>query len=579
MYKEMFNEWLKNVTNTEKKELLSIQDNENEIKERFSLDLAFGTAGMRGIIGLGTFRMNQYNVKRATEGLARYIVENGKDACERGVVIAYDTRLYSREFALNVASVLAAFKINSYIYDDVRTVPNCSFAIRELNAFAGVMITASHNPKEYNGYKVYGQDGAQMSPEATKVVVGYINKVKSYFNVPSDETGLEKYKAGLNNIKLSKYVTVIGKDIDEKYYAVLDKLLLSKDLIAKRGKDIKLVYTPIHGAGFVPVTTMFDRLGICANVVEEQKYPDNQFSTVKMPNPENADALSMGIALAKKVDAEVVLGTDPDCDRMGVAVKNDKGEFELLSGNQIGVLILDYLIARKAELGILPKNGAVIKTIVTTTLADRLAKKRGLTVFNVLTGFKFIGELMTEWADTKEYEYVYGFEESYGSLVGTHARDKDAVIACLIFAELVLYLEDKGKTVIERLEEIYAEFGYYSENNISIEYKGLAGMDTMKKVMENLRNLRIDNIGNAKVIKVSDYIKGTTIYNDGRVEKILLPKTDAIYLGLEDEQFICIRPSGTEPKLKVYVLIFDKDKESSKKKAAYLMDEVKKILS
>ncbi len=578
MYKKIYKEWLNNVNEVEREELLSIKDNDDEIKERFSLELAFGTAGMRGTIGMGTYKMNQYTVKRATEGLARYIIENGKEAMERGVLISYDTRLYSMEFALDVANVLSAFGIKSYIYDSFRPVPMCSFAIRCLKTFAGVMITASHNPKEYNGYKVYGEDGAQMSPEATAVVVGYIKKVKSYFNVPSDNVSIEEYKNAKDGQKLNENITVIGESVDEKYYEILENLMLSKDIIKKRGKDIKLVYTPIHGSGYVPVTTMFNRLGISAHIVEEQKNPDTNFSTVSMPNPEKEDALLLGMALGDKVNADVVLGTDPDCDRMGVAIRNKEGKFELLTGNQIGVLILDYLLTRKEELKILPSNGAVIKTIVTSTLADRMAKKKGMTVFNVLTGFKFIGELMTEWAKTKEYEYIFGFEESYGSLVGTHARDKDAVIACLIFAELVLYLEEKGLTVFDRLEQIFEDFGYYTEKNISIEYKGLKGMDEMKDVMAKLRKQDISFVGTEKVLKVADYKTRKVKFADGSVEDITLPESDVIYLGLSNEQFVCIRPSGTEPKLKIYVLVFDKDKNLSQSKAEYVLAEAKKLL-
>ncbi|HHX49708.1 MAG TPA: phospho-sugar mutase [Clostridiales bacterium] len=578
MYKKIYKEWLNNVNEVEREELLSIKDNDDEIKERFSLELAFGTAGMRGTIGMGTYKMNQYTVKRATEGLARYIIENGKEAMERGVLISYDTRLYSMEFALDVANVLSAFGIKSYIYDSFRPVPMCSFAIRCLKTFAGVMITASHNPKEYNGYKVYGEDGAQMSPEATAVVVGYIKKVKSYFNVPSDNVSIEEYKNAKDGQKLNENITVIGESVDEKYYEILENLMLSKDIIKKRGKDIKLVYTPIHGSGYVPVTTMFNRLGISAHIVEEQKNPDTNFSTVSMPNPEKEDALLLGMALGDKVNADVVLGTDPDCDRMGVAIRNKEGKFELLTGNQIGVLILDYLLTRKEELKILPSNGAVIKTIVTSTIADRMAKKKGMTVFNVLTGFKFIGELMTEWAKTKEYEYIFGFEESYGSLVGTHARDKDAVIACLIFAELVLYLEEKGLTVFDRLEQIFEDFGYYTEKNISIEYKGLKGMDEMKDVMAKLRKQDISFVGTEKVLKVADYKTRKVKFADGSVEDITLPESDVIYLGLSNEQFVCIRPSGTEPKLKIYVLVFDKDKNLSQSKAEYVLAEAKKLL-
>ena len=578
MYKETFLNWYNGVTEEERRELDLIKNDEQEIKERFALDLAFGTAGMRGEVGLGTYRMNAYTVKRATEGVAKYLISLGKEAMERGVVIAYDTRRFSREFALNVSEVLTAYNIKGYLFEDVRPVPMCSYAVRALGAEVGIMITASHNPKEYNGYKVYGPDGAQMSPEATKKVVKFIEEITDPFSVKYTPISMDKFPKGVENVALSETVTIIGKSVDQGYFDSLDKLSLSPEIVKERGADIKLVYTPIHGAGYYPVTTMFKRKGINATVVEEQANPDTEFSTVRVPNPENADTLSMGIALGNKIGADVVLGTDPDSDRLGVAVRDDKGEFVLLSGNQIGILLLDYILSKKIEDGTLPKNGAVVKTIVTSTLADRLATKRGATVFNVLTGFKFIGEKIKEWEQSGDYTYLFGFEESYGSLIGTHARDKDAVIASVTFAEMLMYLESKGSGVYQRLQEIFAEFGYYSEANTSITYKGLSGMSDMKKVMDNLRAKTITAIDDEKVLAVSDYLKGETVNADGSKAKITLPKSDVVYITLNDGQFICIRPSGTEPKLKIYVLVFDADNDSAKVKSDRLMNATKKLL-
>ena len=578
MYKETFLNWYNGVTEEERRELDLIKNDEQEIKERFALDLAFGTAGMRGEVGLGTYRMNAYTVKRATEGVAKYLISLGKEAMERGVVIAYDTRRFSREFALNVSEVLTAYNIKGYLFEDVRPVPMCSYAVRTLGAEVGIMITASHNPKEYNGYKVYGPDGAQMSPEATKKVVKFIEEITDPFSVKYTPISMDKFPKGVENVALSETVTIIGKSVDQGYFDSLDKLSLSPEIVKERGADIKLVYTPIHGAGYYPVTTMFKRKGINATVVEEQANPDTEFSTVRVPNPENADTLSMGIALGNKIGADVVLGTDPDSDRLGVAVRDDKGEFVLLSGNQIGILLLDYILSKKIEDGTLPKNGAVVKTIVTSTLADRLATKRGATVFNVLTGFKFIGEKIKEWEQSGDYTYLFGFEESYGSLIGTHARDKDAVIASVTFAEMLMYLESKGSGVYQRLQEIFAEFGYYSEANTSITYKGLSGMSDMKKVMDNLRAKTITAIDDEKVLAVSDYLKGETVNADGSKAKITLPKSDVVYITLNDGQFICIRPSGTEPKLKIYVLVFDADNDSAKAKSDRLMNATKKLL-
>lgn len=578
MYKETFLNWYNGVTEEERRELDLIKNDEQEIKERFALDLAFGTAGMRGEVGLGTYRMNAYTVKRATEGVAKYLISLGKEAMERGVVIAYDTRRFSREFALNVSEVLTAYNIKGYLFEDVRPVPMCSYAVRALGAEVGIMITASHNPKEYNGYKVYGPDGAQMSPEATKKVVKFIEEITDPFSVKYTPISMDKFPKGVENVALSETVTIIGKSVDQGYFDSLDRLSLSPEIVKERGADIKLVYTPIHGAGYYPVTTMFKRKGINATVVEEQANPDTEFSTVRVPNPENADTLSMGIALGNKIGADVVLGTDPDSDRLGVAVRDDKGEFVLLSGNQIGILLLDYILSKKIEDGTLPKNGAVVKTIVTSTLADRLATKRGATVFNVLTGFKFIGEKIKEWEQSGDYTYLFGFEESYGSLIGTHARDKDAVIASVTFAEMLMYLESKGSGVYQRLQEIFAEFGYYSEANTSITYKGLSGMSDMKKVMDNLRAKTITAIDDEKVLAVSDYLKGETVNADGSKAKITLPKSDVVYITLNDGQFICIRPSGTEPKLKIYVLVFDADNDSAKAKSDRLMNATKKLL-
>ncbi len=578
MYKKTFDHWYESVTDVERAELECIKDNDNEIKERFSLNLAFGTAGMRGEVGLGTFRMNVYTVRRATEGVAKYIISLGKEAMERGVVIAYDTRRFSREFALAVAEVLTYYKVKGYLFEDVRPVPMCSYSVRALGAEVGVMITASHNPKEYNGYKVYGPDGAQMSPESTKKVVAFIEDVVDPFEVKYTPIPMDKFPKGVENVALSDYVTIVGKSVDEGYFEALSKLSLSPSIVKERGKDIKLVYTPIHGAGYYPVTTMFNRMGINATVVSEQASPDTEFSTVRVPNPENADTLSMGVALGNKIGADVVLGTDPDSDRLGVAVRDDKGEFVLLSGNQIGVLLLDYILTRKIEEGTMPLNGAVVKTIVTSTLADRLATKRGATVFNVLTGFKFIGEKIKEWEESGKYTYLFGFEESYGSLIGTHARDKDAVIASLFFAEMLMYLESKGSGVYNRLQEIFKEFGYYSEANTSVAYKGLSGMSDMKKVMDSLRTKTIASLGNEKVLAVSDYLKGERVTTGGQIEKITLPKSDVVYLELEEGQFVCIRPSGTEPKLKIYVLVFEDSQEKATTKSAYLMAETKKLL-
>jgi phosphoglucomutase len=575
--KEMFDIWYKNVPLNLRKELDDIKDDENEIKERFAIPLAFGTAGMRGEVGLGTFRMNDYTVARATKGLALFIQSLGSEARNRGVVISYDTRRCSLEFAIKVAKVLSFAKVKSYLFDTVHPVPMCSFAIRSLNAIAGVMITASHNAKEYNGYKVYGDDGAQMSPEDTAVVVEYINDLDNYFTIEEDKILIPDIE-GMDNVEINDNITVIGKTIDELYYAELAKLSLSPKEVAKYGKDIKLVYTPIHGTGYVPVTTVLKRMGINVTCVKEQVMPDTEFHTVPVPNPENPSTLKMGIDLGNRIGADVVIGTDPDCDRMGLAVRDNTGNFRLLNGNQIGALLMDYILTRLTEEGNLPSNAAVVKTIVTTTLADRIAKSYGVKVFDVLTGFKFIGEKIKEWEASNEYTFVFGYEESYGYLRGTHARDKDAVVASMLTAEMVCYYESKGKGLYQRLLELFQKFGFYREEVTSIAYKGVTAMEEMAKAMEKMRVKTIKSLAGYPVEYMADYIERTTTYSDGRVEKITLPQTDAIKYGLKDEQFVCIRPSGTEPKLKVYVLCYSASEMDAKEKAGDLLAAIKSQL-
>ena len=576
--KEMFDIWYNNVTDAEKAELEKIKDNPEEIKDRFAAPLAFGTAGMRGTVDLGTFRMNSYTVARATYGLARFINSLPKDAAQRGVVISYDTRRFSLEFAKKVACVLSACKINSFLFENVHPVPMCSYAIRYKHAIAGVMITASHNPKEYNGYKVYGEDGAQMSPEDTAEVVKYIESVTDYFSVKADDVPFPESLRGLDEVKLNEYVTVIGKTVDESYFNEITKLSLSPEAVKKYGKDLKLVYTPIHGSGYLPVTTILSRLGINVTCVEEQTKYDTEFSTVPIPNPENPAALEMGIALGNKIGADVVIGTDPDCDRMGLAIRDFDGKFRLLNGNQIGALLLDYIITRLEETGAMPKNPAVVKTIVTTTLADRIAKAHNVTVFNVLTGFKFIGEKIKEWEKSGEYTYIFGYEESYGYLRGTHARDKDAVVASMLTAEMVCYYTSIGKGLYQRLMEIFEQYGYYREAVTSIAYKGVDAMRDMAAAMSRMRAKTITEIAGEPVLSVSDYLSGKNTFADGGVADIDLPKTDAIKYCLKDEQFVCIRPSGTEPKLKVYVLCYSDNAEKAALKAENLLDGIKKEL-
>ena len=576
--KESFDSWYAHVTDEERKELESVKNDPEEIKDRFGAPLAFGTAGMRGVVGMGTFRMNNYTVARATAGLAEFICSLGENAKKSGVVISYDTRRFSLEFAKKVACVLSAYKIRSFIFEDVHPVPMCSYAIRHLGTIAGVMITASHNPKEYNGYKVYGADGAQMSPEDTAVVVSYINKITDYFSVKEDAVPFPESIKSLDNFAVNDYVTVIGKSVDENYFNEIEKLSLSAEAVKQYGKELKLVYTPIHGSGYKPVTTILSKLGINVTCVKEQTEPDTEFSTVPIPNPENPAALEMGIALGNKIGADVVIGTDPDCDRMGLAVRDFSGNFRLLNGNQIGALLLDYIITRLKETNSMPKNPAIVKTIVTTTLADRIAKANGVTVFNVLTGFKFIGEKIKEWEKSGEYTFLFGYEESYGYLRGTHARDKDAVVASMLTAEMVCYYVSKGTGLFKRLTELFDRYGYYREAVTSVAYKGIDAMRDMGKTMAALRKKTITEIAGEKVLFTSDYLSGKNTYPSGETTETGLPVTDAIKYNLDDGQFVCIRPSGTEPKLKVYVLCYSDSEEKAAAKAESLLNGIKSEL-
>lgn len=578
-YNQTYSQWLQSdeLTKEEKARLTSLS--EDEKKEMFFCPLQFGTAGMRGVLDLGTNRMNVFTVKRATQGLARYVKTLGKEAMNRGVVISYDTRRYSSEFAIRVAKVLAHSGINAYLFNAVHPVPMCSFAIRHLGAIAGVMITASHNPKIYNGYKVYGEDGAQMSPESTDKVVEFIDKTP-YFGIKEAQVDLTADNIkGLDNVKVHPHITVIGDSVDNAYFDTISKLSLSPEAVEKFGKNVKIVYTPVHGSGYVPVTRILSRMGITVNVVKEQAWPDTEFSTVRVPNPEEADTLRLGVELADKIGSDIVIGTDPDADRMGIAIRNDDGKFVLLNGNQIGVLLANYIFLRKKETSTMPSNGALVKTIVTTELARALATSYGVTTFDVLTGFKFIGEKIKEWEQSGEYTYLFGFEESYGSLVGTHARDKDAVVASMMFAEMVCYFDSVGKRVYDVLQGIYNQFGYYVEKARSIAFGGLDGMQKMADIMTQIRSSSFTEIAGTKVLAQSDFVTRKKTYADGKIEDIELPKTNAFKLHLENGDWICVRPSGTEPKLKFYVATSTPTESASEKKAesylAYMENLVK----
>ena len=564
MQKVLCNNWIGSdkLTDSEISELKNLTD--AEIEYRFGKDLEFGTAGMRGLIGLGTNMMNVHTVKRATQGLSSYILSLGEDAKKKGVVISYDSRRYSYEFAYSAALVLVSNGIKTYLFDSVHPVPMLSFAVRQLKTFAGIMITASHNPKEYNGYKVYGEDGAQMSPEATAKVVEFIDLIKSPL---SDKIICDEKKADR--------ICKVGKALDKKYYKSILKLSLSKKAVKKVGKSIKLVYTPVHGSGFVPVTTVLKKMGISATLVPEQTNYDTEFSTVQVPNPEYKETLMLGIKMADVRQADVVFGTDPDCDRLGVAIRDSDGKFVVLSGNQTGILLMDYILTRLNDSKKLNDKGFVVKSFVTTSMAKLIADDFGVELMEVPVGFKFIGEKIKELDDTGERNFIFGFEESCGYLRGTHCRDKDAVVASMLFAEMVCYYNYINVKVWDRLQELYAKYGYVFDTTVSTQFEGLNAMKDMNAVVDKLKTMELTEVGGVKIQAVRDYSKGTKKIVGGETQDLNSPKVNAVYYELSGGGFICIRPSGTEPKLKVYYSL----RVDNEKKAQMLFKKVKKDFS
>lgn len=559
-YKVNYDNWLSSpYLNAEGlNELRSIGNDDKAIEYAFGAELEFGTAGMRGIIGYGTNKMNIYTVRRATQGLAELIKSKGYSAMKKGVAISYDTRNKSELFARTAAGVLLYNDIKVYIYPEPRPVPMLSYAVRKFNCAAGIMITASHNPKEYNGYKVYGADGAQMSPEDTTETVKYISAITDYFSIK--EVEVKEIKKSGSPASL----VVIDKRMQKSYYDELVKLTLSKKAVKEVGKKIKIVYTPVHGSGYVPVTTILKRLKIRVSVVEEQVAPDPNFSTVEVPNPEFKETLKMGIALADKIKADVVFGTDPDCDRLGVAIRNDEGEFLALTGNQTGVLLLDYILLRLKAENKLPANGVVIKSFVSTGMAQLVCANYGVELVETPVGFKFIGEKIKQYEADGSHSFIFGFEESCGYLRGTHARDKDAVVASMLFAEMVCYYQSVGKSVYGRLKELYEKYGFVADVTDSIKYSGLNAMAEMNAAVGKLREKTVTSVGIYTVSGVRDYLTGVRT-SDGQTQKMSISGVNCLYYELLSGGFICLRPSGTEPKLKIYYSVKAKDKAHADK--------------
>ena len=552
-----YEQWLRDFAQDEDtvKDLQAIAGDEKEIEDRFYTELSFGTAGMRGVLGAGMNRMNRYNVRRATKGLAKYLLQN-PDEARRGVVIAYDSRRCSAEFARDTALVLCQEGVPAYLFDALRPVPVLSYAVRHLHAIAGVVITASHNPPQYNGYKVYGEDGAQLGPEAADGVTGFIRATAYTDCALMDE---EEAKAkGLLHI-------IGNKEVDDDYIAQVKTLCIQPELMAKEGANLSIVYTPLHGSGNVPVRRILKEIGITnVAVVKEQELPDPNFSTIKVPNPEDPGAFTLAIKLANEVGANVIFATDPDCDRLGVAVRDKNGDFQLLTGNQIGCVLLHYILSTKQKNGTLPANGAAVKSIVSTSLANRICESYGVTMFETLTGFKFIGEKIQQFQDTGDYTFLFGFEESYGFLSSTFVRDKDGVNASLLISEVAAACKAEGITLYDRVQEIFAKYGYFVEKVVSKTLPGKDGLTRMKEIMKELRANPPKEIGGMKVTAVRDYLKGVRVA-EGKEEPTGLPASDVLYFELEGGCWVCVRPSGTEPKIKLYVNSNAKDKEEAQR--------------
>ena len=571
-YRENYKHWLEDdyFDEATKEELRGIASDEKEIEERFYTELEFGTAGLRGVIGTGTNRMNVYTVRKATQGLANYILKVGGE--KRGVAIAYDSRHMSPEFADVSALCLAANGIKAYVFESLRPTPELSYAVRKLGAIAGINITASHNPPEYNGYKVYWEDGAQITPPHDTGIMDEVKAVKDY----SDTKTMDKDAA----IAAGLYQT-IGADIDDPYIAELKKLVIHQDAIDAVGGELKIVYTPLHGTGNIPVRRVLKELGFAnVYVVPEQELPNGDFPTVSYPNPEAAEAFELGLALAKKVDADLILATDPDADRLGVYVKDAKtGEYHSLTGNMSGCLIGDYIIGQKKELTGLPADGAFVKSIVSTNMADAIAKYYGIELIEVLTGFKFIGQKILEFETTGKGTYLFGMEESYGCLPGTYARDKDAVAASMMLCEAAAYYKTKNMTLWDAMIQMYERYGYYKDEVTSITLKGMEGLEKIQEIMNNLRANAPKEIGGYQVTAVRDY-KNDTITDtaSGAVKATGLPSSNVLYYELTDDAWVCVRPSGTEPKVKFYFGIKGTSLEDADRKASDMKEAVSALV-
>ncbi|MGP7817989.1 phospho-sugar mutase [Niallia sp. 01092] len=567
VYKDIVEKWtgFSELEPKLKAKLVELQQSEKLLEDSFYKHLEFGTGGMRGELGPGINRMNIYTIRKAAEGLGKYIVEQGEEAMNRGVAIAYDSRHQSPEFALEVAKVVGKLGVKSYLFEELRPTPLLSFAVRYLNTFAGVVITASHNPPEYNGFKAYGEDGGQLPPEAADTIIKYVNAVENELTIEVLEEK-ELLEKGL--------LTYIGADVDAAYVEKVKTIQLNGALAEV--KDLKIVFTPLHGTANKPVRDGLKAFGFeNVTVVKEQELPDANFSTVKSPNPEEHAAFEIAIQYGKEIDADILLGTDPDADRLGVAVKDLNGEYTVLTGNQLGALMLEYLLLEKQAKGKLPENGVVIKTIVTSEIGRTIAKAYGIPTIDTLTGFKFIGEKIKEFEQTGEHTFLFGYEESYGYLIGDFVRDKDAVQSAIFAAEVAAYYKSKGLTLYEGLLEIFKKYGFYQEGLESLTLKGKDGAEQIAYIMDTFRKQPIENVSGLKVVSVEDYLTSKKLV--GLTESVInLPKSNVIKYHLEDGSWFCLRPSGTEPKAKFYFSVTSSSLKESTAKLTALKEGVMK---
>lgn len=570
-YLDEYARWINEADAETAAELESIKDDDAEIKDRFYKTLEFGTAGLRGVLGAGINRMNEYVVGQATQGLANQLIKtNGKDA-DLSVVIAYDSRHKSDVFAKEAAQILAANGIKAYLFEELKPVPELSFSIRYLKTTAGIAVTASHNPAKYNGYKAYGSDGAQLNPELAAIVLDEIGKTDIF-------TGVKKMD--FEQAIAQGMIVMIGDEVEEAYLDEVQKQCVNPELAKEKGDTLKFVYTPFHGAGNKPVRKILKRIGFNnVVVVKEQELPDGDFPTVESPNPENKEGFKLAIGYAKECGADLIVGTDPDSDRVGILVKNDKGEYVTFTGNQVGTLLSEYILSALSEKNAVPKDGYIVKTIVTTNIIQAICDAYGIEMKEVLTGFKFIGEKIKESEETGVGTYIFGFEESYGYLKGTYARDKDAVVATMLIAEMALYYQENGTSIFEQMDNIYKKYGYYKEEVVSVTLEGIEGLAKIKSTMDRLRENPPEIVAGKRVIAVRDYLTSERVDKlTGEKSEILLPKSNVIYLELEDQNNFIIRPSGTEPKIKLYCLMKGETEEEANELIKLVKEDINRII-